>query len=143
MSADLRENLFADEQQRVEAGQLLERVEESLAHAKAQVTLPDDVHLSQDFTRFLAKVLQQIAAGGSVSVSSWPEEVSTSVAASLLGVSRPTLMKHVRAGRLDAHKVGSHTRLKTEDVRAFRHELIKERRAALNELLELEDELGL
>ncbi len=143
MSADLRESLFADEQRRTEAGQLFARLEESLARAKAQVTLPNDVHLSPDFTRFLATVLQQIAAGGTVTVGSWPEELSTSVAAELLGFSRQTLMKHVRSGRLPSHKVGSHTRLKTDDVRAFRHQLVEERRAALREMLALEDELGL
>ena len=143
MSAGLRENVFADEQQRTEAGELVARLEESLAHAKSLVTLPEDLHLSPEFTRFLTTVLQQIAAGGTVTVGSWPEELSTSVAAEKLGFSRQTLMKHVRSGRLPAHKVGTHTRVKTADVEAFKRELVLERHAALRALLAEEDKLGL
>ena len=143
MSVTLRENVFADEHQRVEAGRLVERLEASMSTADAEVALPNDLHLSRDFSQFLATVLQQVAAGGTVVVGSLPEELTTSVAAEQLGVSRTTLMKHIRSGRLPSHKVGTHTRVKTRDLQVFRRELITGQRKALEELLALEDELGL
>ena len=51
--------------------------------------------------------------------------MTTTVAAQRIGVSRPTLMKAIRAGELPAHKVGSHFRIRTEDADAFRKGLLK------------------
>lgn len=87
-------------------------------------------------------VLKSIAAGEDVSIARVPEEVTTTTAAKMLGVSRPTLMKHVRAGDLPSHSVGSHTRLHRDDVLEFRKELRAAKARAIQELMELEDELG-
>lgn len=89
--------------------------------------------------RVIQQVLSVMATGGSVTVSSMPQELTTSAAAAILGVSRPTLMKMVRDGVLPAHRVGSHTRLAREDVMAEGRRRRKRQRAALIALGELED----
>lgn len=104
--------------------------------------LPED-RLGADLRRVLTRVLQALAAGHAVTVTTIPDVLTSTVAAEIIGVSRTTLMRHSRAGEIPSHKVGTHTRFRREDVMRFREEKLEKQRQALRELLELEDELGL
>jgi excisionase family DNA binding protein len=97
--------------------------------------------VSADLNLFLVHVLRGLARGR-VSVTTLPEELTTTVAAELVGVSRPTLMKLVRAGELPSRQVGSHTRLRTSDVLALRRKRAHDRLEALDALRELDEEFG-
>lgn len=88
-----------------------------------------------------AKVLRAIKDDLPITISTLPREITTTTAASMLGITRPTLMKHVRNGRINAHKVGSHHRLLSRDVLSFRDELKEEKRQAVFALMDLESEL--
>ena len=102
-----------------------------------------DGHLSRPLPPELGQILQQVlevmARGGTVTVGSLPRELTTTSAAAVLGVSRPTLMLMIKDGRLPAHKVGTHTRLLAEDVLAERSARRARERAAFAELREIED----
>ena len=63
-----------------------------------------------------------------------PEELTSTFAAELLGVSHPTLMKWARAGEIGSFAVGSHTRFRREKVRRVRA-LRSQQRAAAHESL--------
>jgi excisionase family DNA binding protein len=91
----------------------------------------------------LTEVVRIVATGGTVTIGSMPEELTTTSAADLLGISRPTLMKLIREGQMMAHKVGTHTRLNTSDVLAYRDRLREQQRAALWELRDFEESEGL
>ena len=65
-----------------------------------------------DAVRFVLSGLTQ----GDLSIRSMPDELTTTTAADLLGVSRPTLMKLVAEGQLESHRVGSHHRFLYRDV---------------------------
>lgn len=93
-----------------------------------------------ELRRLLTQVLESVASGATITISPVPTELTTSHAAALLGVSRPTLMKMIGDGRLPAHKVRSHTRLKSDDVFRLRRDMQAQRRAAFDELRELLDE---
>lgn len=88
-------------------------------------------------------VLESVAHGDAITVGRVPEVLTTTMAAKILGMSRPTLMKHIRDGRLTSHSVGTHTRLRREDVVEFRRSLRADRARAIQVLMELEDELGI
>jgi excisionase family DNA binding protein len=105
-------------------------------HAGEQVALP--AHLSQ----FMASVLNTIAAGGDLQVRSMPDELSTTVAAELLGVSRPTLMKMIREGRVPSHMVGSHHRLRWGDIAELQARLDGRRVSSARALRDIGAELG-
>lgn len=90
--------------------------------------------------RILQQVLETIARGGTINVTAMPEALTTSAAASLIGVSRPTLVKMVANGEIPAHKVGSHTRLATADVMQFLKERHERQVAAFNDLRDLLDD---
>lgn len=104
--------------------------------------LPED-RLGADLQRVLTRVLESLAAGHAVTVTSIPDVLTSTVAAEMIGISRTTLMRHARAGEIASHKVGSHTRFRREDVLRFRDGRRAQQREALRELLELEDELDL
>lgn len=108
----------------------------------ASLTLDDGTKLQLD--RNLAELLQFVIRGlpaGTVSLRSTPKELTSTTAASLLGVSRPTLMKMVQDGALTSHRVGAHHRFQHEDVA----ELAETRRAshieAFNKLRQLDEKL--
>ncbi|NDL56287.1 excisionase family DNA-binding protein [Phytoactinopolyspora mesophila] len=90
----------------------------------------------------LREVLRRVAEGGSLTLKSLPSELTTTVAAGELGVSRPTLVRMIRDGEIAAHKVGSHHRLKLADVLEFRRARLERQRAAFEELRQLEDQHG-
>jgi excisionase family DNA binding protein len=98
------------------------------------------VRLPHELSALVTAVLETIARGGTVTVGSMPEDITTTTAADLLGVSRPTLMKMLSRGELPAHRVGSHTRLKSSDVTEFKRARLARQRKAFEELLELEDQ---
>ena len=103
---------------------------------------PEAGQLPEELRAVVINVLKVIQQGSAITVSSVPREVTTTTAASMLGMSRPTLMKHVRNGRIDAHMVGSHHRLLTDDVLKFQAKLKEEKRRAVFGLMDLERELG-
>ena len=51
------------------------------------------------------------------------DEVTTGQAAALLGVSRPTLVTWLEAGRLPFHRCGTHRRVHRSDVLAYQDQL--------------------
>jgi len=95
--------------------------------------------LPRDVGIVLQSVLQAMADGRTVTIGTIPEIVTTSTAASMLGISRPTLMKMIKDGEIQAHKVGSHHRLRAEDVLAARKARRARERAAFDQLRELDD----
>lgn len=96
------------------------------------------VPVPPEIGRLLQHVLDVVAGGGTVTIGSVPEILTTSSAAGILGVSRPTLMKMIREGVIASHMVGSHHRLKAEDVHAALRARRARERAAFEKLLELE-----
>lgn len=88
----------------------------------------------------LQAVLQAVASGQDVAVSTVPRELTTSTAARLIGVSRPTLMRMIERQEIGAHKVGSHTRLASADVFDFIRARQDRRRAEFEALRSLLDD---
>lgn len=95
--------------------------------------------LPPELGRILQRVLDVMADGGSLTISAIPEVLTTTSAAALLDISRPSLMGLIREGKIPAHKVGSHHRLRSEDVFAFRRARRTRERAAFDALRELDD----
>lgn len=101
----------------------------------------EPLRLSQEMSRSLFTLLSVLASGGKVTAEGVSDELTTTEAARLLGISRPTLMKRVRAGKIPAFRVGTHTRLKRSDVMVFSERTEDRRSRALDELREIEREL--
>ena len=99
--------------------------------------------LPPGLSRIICQIVRVLAEGRTVTVGSLPPELTTTGAAQILGISRPTLMKLIKSGEINAHKGGSHTRLHTEDVISARRARRDRQRQALDKLRDFEDELGI
>lgn len=97
--------------------------------------------LAPRVAEIIEAVLESVANGEGITIGRVPEVVTTTTAAAMLRISRPTLMKHIRGGRIASHAVGTHTRLRREDVMDFKRTLRREQARAIQDLMELEDEL--
>ncbi len=98
------------------------------------------VPLSRDVQRLISQVLASVAQRGEVTISRIPEELTSTVAAELLGISRPTLMKWAKEGRIATHKRGTHTRFKRGDVLQLKRQRAEERVKAFQEWRAFEEE---
>lgn len=129
-------------QARAEAREILKNSEETTI--ELTVSGRESQQLGDALNQVIQHVLHALANGQNIDVQVVPHDLTTTVAAQRIGISRPTLMKAIRSGDLPAHKVGSHFRIRTEDADAFRKGLLKktvaQKEQALKELWELEDE---
>jgi excisionase family DNA binding protein len=87
--------------------------------------------------------LKETAAGKAVSLVAVEAEITTVQAAAILNVSRPFLIGMIDKGILPARMVGNQRRLPLKDVLAYKADNRAKRRAALSELVALDQELGL
>ena len=101
------------------------------------------VSLSRETAELLARVVDARARGQQVLVTRGHAEVTPSEAAELLGMSRPQVRKLMDQGVLDFRKVGAHHRIRVSSIQAFLDAERPRRRAALEDLADLQDELGL
>lgn len=108
-----------------------------------RITSPNaTIEVSAELADLLERIIRELAQGRTVTLASMPEEVTTTVAARELGMSRPTLMKEIATGALPARKVGTHTRIRSSDLLAFKRARLERQRESLEELMQLSDELG-
>lgn len=89
-----------------------------------------------EVTDLFFKIISQLASGCMVGVYTVPEELTSTTAANMLGISRPTLMKLVHSGEIEAYKVGTHTRIKLPVLMEYMSKRNEQRAAALEQLLD-------
>jgi excisionase family DNA binding protein len=78
----------------------------------------DTVALPAAAVRLLLEMLEQMAHGNAAMLLPIQAELTTQQAADLLNVSRPYLVALLEQGALPYRKVGSHRRVRAEDVLA-------------------------
>lgn len=99
--------------------------------------------LPDQMADLLAQMAAILARGDAVVVEALTRELSTTEAAALLGMSRPTLIKLLDAGELPYHLVGTHRRVDLERVLEFRRRRLEQQRAAYADLMRQSDDLGI
>ena len=92
------------------------------------------VELPASVGPLLVQILRDIAAGNAVAVLRKDVELTTQQAAEFLNVSRPFLVGLLEAGTVPFRKVGTHRRVRFEDVLRYKSETDAARRGALDEL---------
>jgi len=107
------------------------------AESVGEVAVPD---LLVDLLRQVSAVLDR---GDGVVVSEVARELTTSEAARILDVSRPTLTGLLDKGEIKFHKVGTHRRVALQDVLAYRRRRIAQQRATYEALMAEQDEFGI
>jgi excisionase family DNA binding protein len=82
------------------------------------------------------EALTEIGEGNAVSIISIHAELTTQEAADVLNVSRPFLVNLLERGELPFHKIGTHRRIRYQDVIAYKERIDTKRRKALDDLTE-------
>ena len=93
--------------------------------------------------RLFMDVLTQLGQGRSVTIVPGKAELTTQEVADYLNVSRPYVVKLIESGKLPARRVGARRRVAFDDLVKFDELDRRQRRAALDELTRLDQEMGL
>lgn len=99
--------------------------------------------LPEAATRLIQHLLNEMAQGNAVTLIPIHAELTTQEAADFLNVSRPYLIRLLEQNRIAFHKVGTHRRVKFEELMKYKDRLEKERRSAMDELAAQAQELGM
>lgn len=115
--------------------------------ASVRITAEDgrgvEVTLPPSTLRLLHDALQEMAEGNAVALVSVPNELTTQQAADLIRVSRPFLIKLLEAGEIPYRRVGSHRRVRHQDVMRYLQQERDRRERVMRELADETDDLGI
>ena len=101
------------------------------------------IALPESLCRILREAVVRLGRGESVSILSADEELTTQQAANALNVSRPYMVRLLDAGKIPCHRVGTHRRVRREDLEHYRLERDQRRRANLHTMVREAEEQGL
>lgn len=102
-----------------------------------------DLEIPPVVLQMIGMILGELAEGRGVALAAIDREVSTGRAAEILNVSRPHLVKILESGKIPFRKVGSHRRIRLEDVMEYKARQDAETDRAFDELVAQAQELGL
>jgi excisionase family DNA binding protein len=103
----------------------------------------DEVALPESALRLLRQSVPLLARGQVITLLPQDTELTTQGAADLLNVSRTYLVRLLEAGELPFTLVGTHRRIRFEDVIEYKRRRDAKRRAALDDLMRMSLEAGL
>ncbi|OAN46089.1 helix-turn-helix domain-containing protein [Magnetospirillum moscoviense] len=127
---------IAEESGRILAGHAREELRVQLQDGQTLV-------LPQSVARLLTHILTEMAEGNAVTMIPIHAEMTTQEAADFLNVSRPHLISLLEKQEMPFHKVGTHRRVRFQDVKAYKDRLFADRSNALDELARASQELGM
>ena len=105
---------------------------------------PDDaVVLPARALEALKDILEIIAAGKGVAIIPQEAELTTRQAAEILNVSRPHLIKLLDSGEIPCRMVGTHRRIRRDDVMRYKVVLRQRREEMLDRLVAESQAMGL
>lgn len=94
----------------------------------------DRVELTEQLHEILKRVVHALSHGQSISILTRDQEITTQQAAEILGLSRPTIVRLIEDGELQAHVPGAVRRkLRLADVLAYRAQLRDRRNRFITE----------
>jgi len=102
-----------------------------------------NVPLPQAAVRLLTYLLTEMGQGNAVTLIPNHAELTTQEAADYLQVSRPYLIGLLEKGAIKHHKVGTHRRVKFEDLRRFKEAAEAESDHAMQRLAEQAQKLDM
>ncbi|MFH7029934.1 MAG: helix-turn-helix domain-containing protein [Heteroscytonema crispum UTEX LB 1556] len=102
-----------------------------------QIPIPESVY------QVLRQVVHAFVSGQAISIVPQEREITTQQAADFLNVSRPYLIKLLEQGEIPYIMVGSHRRVRFEDLMKYKQQRDANRSQLLQQLIEMSEEAGL
>ncbi|MEM6754274.1 MAG: helix-turn-helix domain-containing protein [Cyanobacteria bacterium P01_C01_bin.38] len=140
---DLPAEIMALEKQK----QYLEQIKHIVSLQGSQVKIVgangEDIEITESVNNLLRKLIYAIASGAAISVIPQHQELTTQQAADFLNVSRPYLIKLLEQGEIPFIKVGTHRRIRFEELVSYKEKRDAERSKLLQELVEISEEADL
>jgi excisionase family DNA binding protein len=93
------------------------------------------IELPAGAVKLLMRILEDMASGQAVTIVPQNAELTTQQAADVLNVSRPFLVQLLEEKKLPFRKVGTHRRIRFEDVLRFKGNIDGDRRKVLDQLV--------
>lgn len=112
------------------------------AHPKLVGMDGEEMYLPESLYQVLRQVTPLLAQGKGVTLIPQEHYLTTQEAANVLNISRPYLYKLLDKAEIPFTKIGSHRRIKAEDVLDYRQKRDADRQVALTELITTSQELG-
>jgi excisionase family DNA binding protein len=140
---------FPTQGEATDARRVGERLAESVLQGGKGVTLVLDdepetpIAIPPFAVRLLAQGLAEIAKGKAVRMIPLETELSTQEAAELLNLSRPYVVRMLDEGKIPSFKVGTHRRVRLEDLLAYKASSEADRLEALKNLVAEAQELDM
>lgn len=103
-------------------------------------TAGDQVEIPHEIYEVLVKAVEAMRKGLAVSITPSSLTLTTQQVADLLGVTRPTVVRLLDAGKIPFEKPGTHRRIKLQDVLAYKEERKEAQHKALASMGTLDDE---
>jgi excisionase family DNA binding protein len=130
-----------------EAAKLALRSLSAASHSKGRTVRVraggEDAIVPKEAFELLLEILAQMANGNAVTIVPVQAEFTTQQAAEFLNVSRPFLVSLLEAGGLPHRKVGTHRRIRFEDLRHYKQADEARRQSVLDRLAAQSQKLGL
>src|SRR5260370_3718568 len=101
------------------------------------------IELPAGAVKLLMAILEDMASGHAITIVTENAAFTTQQAANFLNVSRPFLVQLLDDKRLPFRMVGTHRRIRFEDVLRYKEDIDSKRRAVLDELAEEAQKLKL
>ncbi|AIE76161.1 helix-turn-helix domain-containing protein [Synechocystis sp. PCC 6714] len=102
----------------------------------------EEIYLPESLYQVLRQVTPLLAQGKGITLIPQKHYLTTQEAANLLNISRPYLYKLLDQEKIPFTKIGSHRRIKAEDILDYRQKRDGDRQIALTELIATSQELG-
>jgi excisionase family DNA binding protein len=142
------ENAQLEQTQASEARQKISALLHEHTERDAHIYLRHDnetipLELSREALEAFRDILAVLERGGEVEVVKKDRELTTREAADLLNVSRPHLVELLESGEIPFHKVGTHRRVRLEDLLTYKQARKQKSREHLKALAEEDERLDL
>jgi excisionase family DNA binding protein len=96
----------------------------------------ETIELPAGAVKLLMAILEETASGHAVTIVPQNAELTTQQAADCLNVSRPFLVQLLADKKLPFRMVGTHRRIRFEDVLRYKEDIDRKRREVLDQLAE-------
>jgi len=102
----------------------------------------EEIYLPESIYQILRQVTPLLLEGKGVTLVPQEHYLTTQESANLLNISRPYLYTLLEKGEIPYTMIGTHKRIKIEDLLEYKRKRDTNKREALSELISLSQELG-